>query len=112
MFGHPQSSMVKAPSATSTTSSSAQDFCAEIAEVYSAGSPLPDMSPTDMHLPTDADALCTCPRTQEGVPEAISTLIDAGMRVWMITGDKQETAINIGISAVRTFRHSCVLCSC
>ena len=39
---------------------------------------------------------------QEGVPEAISTLIDAGMRVWMITGDKQETAINIGISAVCT----------
>ena len=35
---------------------------------------------------------------QEGVPDAIAALIEAGMRVWMITGDKQETAINIGIS--------------
>ncbi len=35
---------------------------------------------------------------QEGVPEAIAALIEGGMRVWMITGDKQETAINIGIS--------------
>ena len=35
---------------------------------------------------------------QEGVPDAISALIEGGMRVWMITGDKQETAINIGIS--------------
>jgi magnesium-transporting ATPase (P-type) len=45
------------------------------------------------------------------VPEAISTLIDAGMRVWMITGDKQETAINIGISAVCGFvhGHNCML---
>ena len=49
------------------------------------------------------------PCTQEGVPEAISTLIDAGMRVWMITGDKQETAINIGISAVRNFHRYCML---
>jgi len=30
---------------------------------------------------------------QEGVPEAIATLIEGGMRVWMITGDKQETAV-------------------
>lgn len=29
---------------------------------------------------------------------AINTLLEAGMRVWMITGDKQETAINIGVS--------------
>lgn len=35
---------------------------------------------------------------QEGVPDAIAALIEAGLRVWMITGDKQETAINIGIS--------------
>ena len=38
------------------------------------------------------------PVVQDGVPEAIQTLIEGGMRVWMITGDKQETAINIGIS--------------
>jgi magnesium-transporting ATPase (P-type) len=35
---------------------------------------------------------------QDGVPKAIRTLIRSGMRVWMITGDKQETAVNIGIS--------------
>lgn len=38
------------------------------------------------------------PIVQDGVPEAIRTLIDGGMRVWMITGDKQETAVNIGVS--------------
>ena len=31
-------------------------------------------------------------------PQAIQTLLDADIKVWMITGDKQETAINIGIS--------------
>ena len=37
-------------------------------------------------------------RLQDGVPEAIHTLLDAGIRVWMITGDKRETAINIAVS--------------
>mmetsp|Transcript_7725 Transcript_7725/g.28487 ORF Transcript_7725/g.28487 Transcript_7725/m.28487 type:complete len:1174 (-) Transcript_7725:136-3657(-) len=37
-------------------------------------------------------------RLQDGVPEAITGLLEAGINVWMITGDKQETAINIGIS--------------
>lgn len=37
-------------------------------------------------------------KLQDGVPEAIETLRLAGMKVWMITGDKMETAINIGIS--------------
>lgn len=40
-----------------------------------------------------------CYGVQEGVPEAIETLIQGGMKVWMITGDKQETAINIAVSA-------------
>ena len=35
---------------------------------------------------------------QEGVPAAIATLLAASIRVWVITGDKQETAINIAIS--------------
>jgi P-type E1-E2 ATPase len=35
---------------------------------------------------------------QDGVPAAIQTLLDAGIRVWMITGDKQETAVNIAVS--------------
>lgn len=32
------------------------------------------------------------------MPAAIQTLLDAGIRVWMITGDKQETAVNIAVS--------------
>ena len=32
----------------------------------------------------------------QGVPEAISSLRRAGMKVWILTGDKQETAVNIG----------------
>ncbi|EFA81830.1 hypothetical protein PPL_05062 [Heterostelium album PN500] len=37
-------------------------------------------------------------RLQDRVPETIARLSDADIRIWMITGDKQETAINIGIS--------------
>ncbi|XP_047422990.1 phospholipid-transporting ATPase VD [Sciurus carolinensis] len=34
-------------------------------------------------------------RLQEGVPESIEALHRAGIKIWMLTGDKQETAINI-----------------
>ena len=37
-------------------------------------------------------------KLQDGVPEAIDTLLESGIRVWMITGDKQETAVNIAVS--------------
>jgi len=37
-------------------------------------------------------------KLQDGVPAAIATLLTAGIRVWMITGDKQETAVNISVS--------------
>ncbi|KAH7433506.1 hypothetical protein KP509_07G072400 [Ceratopteris richardii] len=37
-------------------------------------------------------------KLQVGVPETISGLKDAGIKVWMLTGDKQETAISIGFS--------------
>ncbi|XP_017784427.1 PREDICTED: probable phospholipid-transporting ATPase IA isoform X2 [Nicrophorus vespilloides] len=37
-------------------------------------------------------------KLQEGVPEAIATLLKADINVWVLTGDKQETAINIGYS--------------
>ncbi|XP_026564725.1 phospholipid-transporting ATPase IB isoform X4 [Pseudonaja textilis] len=37
-------------------------------------------------------------RLQAGVPETISTLIKAEIKIWVLTGDKQETAINIGYS--------------
>lgn len=40
-------------------------------------------------------------KLQDGVPDAIATLIEAGLKVWVLTGDKEETAINIG--------HSCKL---
>ncbi|OLY81337.1 putative phospholipid-transporting ATPase 5 [Smittium mucronatum] len=37
-------------------------------------------------------------RLQEGVPETIEALRKAGIHVWMLTGDKIETAINIAKS--------------
>ncbi|KAI0060491.1 calcium transporting ATPase [Artomyces pyxidatus] len=37
-------------------------------------------------------------KLQEGVPDAIHTLQQAGIKVWVLTGDRQETAINIGMS--------------
>jgi phospholipid-transporting ATPase len=40
-------------------------------------------------------------KLQEGVPFTIDTLLKAGIHIWVLTGDKQETAINIG--------HSCKL---
>uniref|UniRef100_A0A2P2MFY6 Phospholipid-transporting ATPase n=1 Tax=Rhizophora mucronata TaxID=61149 RepID=A0A2P2MFY6_RHIMU len=38
-------------------------------------------------------------KLQQGVPEAIETLRTAGIKVWVLTGDKQETAISIGYSS-------------
>ncbi|KAK2868944.1 hypothetical protein Q7C36_000815 [Tachysurus vachellii] len=35
-------------------------------------------------------------RLQEGVPETISSLRRAGVKVWVLTGDKTETAVNVG----------------
>ena len=37
-------------------------------------------------------------KLQDGVPETIHTLQTAGIKVWVLTGDRQETAINIGMS--------------
>eukprot|EP00002_Diphylleia_rotans_P008232 TRINITY_DN1796_c0_g1_i6.p1 TRINITY_DN1796_c0_g1~~TRINITY_DN1796_c0_g1_i6.p1 ORF type:complete len:2039 (+),score=319.04 TRINITY_DN1796_c0_g1_i6:175-6291(+) len=37
-------------------------------------------------------------RLQDLVPDTIQTLMRAGIRVWMLTGDKQETAMNIAYS--------------
>ncbi|XP_028774720.1 phospholipid-transporting ATPase 1 isoform X1 [Neltuma alba] len=37
-------------------------------------------------------------KLQEGVPETIESLRQAGIKVWVLTGDKQETAISIGLS--------------
>ncbi|KAI1322811.1 phospholipid-translocating P-type ATPase [Xylariaceae sp. FL0255] len=38
-------------------------------------------------------------RLQDGVPETIHTLQEANIKVWVLTGDRQETAINIGMSS-------------
>ncbi|KAG9144257.1 hypothetical protein Leryth_023513 [Lithospermum erythrorhizon] len=37
-------------------------------------------------------------KLQEGVPETIESLCQAGIKVWVLTGDKQETAISIARS--------------
>lgn len=37
-------------------------------------------------------------RLQDGVPDAIALLAAAGIKLWVLTGDKVETAINIGFS--------------
>lgn len=37
-------------------------------------------------------------RLQDGVPETIAVLAEAGIKLWVLTGDKVETAINIGFS--------------
>nr|XP_019046460.1 phospholipid-transporting ATPase [Kwoniella bestiolae CBS 10118]OCF25390.1 phospholipid-transporting ATPase [Kwoniella bestiolae CBS 10118] len=37
-------------------------------------------------------------KLQDGVPDAIHTLQQAGIKIWVLTGDRQETAINIGLS--------------
>ncbi|KAG2220443.1 hypothetical protein INT45_004185 [Circinella minor] len=37
-------------------------------------------------------------KLQEGVPETIAELAQSGIRLWVLTGDKTETAINIGFA--------------
>lgn len=37
-------------------------------------------------------------KLQDGVPNTIANLIMAGIKIWVLTGDKQETAVNIGYS--------------
>ncbi|KAJ3323831.1 hypothetical protein HDV06_001201 [Boothiomyces sp. JEL0866] len=37
-------------------------------------------------------------KLQDGVPDTIYNLLEAGIRMWVLTGDRQDTAINIGIS--------------
>lgn len=37
-------------------------------------------------------------KLQERVPEVLSLFVEAGIKVWMLTGDKMETAESIGLS--------------
>ncbi|XP_026581882.1 phospholipid-transporting ATPase ID-like, partial [Pseudonaja textilis] len=37
-------------------------------------------------------------KLQQGVPETLALLSLANIKIWVLTGDKQETAVNIGYS--------------
>lgn len=53
-------------------------------------------------LEKDMELLCLTgveDRLQDGVPMALKGLQDAGIRIWMLTGDKMETAINVAKSS-------------
>ena len=36
---------------------------------------------------------------QDNVPETLAKLREAGMKTWILTGDKEETAVNIGFAS-------------
>lgn len=38
-------------------------------------------------------------KLQDGVPETIYDLLKAGIKMWVLTGDKEETAVSIGFSS-------------
>ncbi|KAI9099801.1 hypothetical protein DFS34DRAFT_507698 [Phlyctochytrium arcticum] len=51
-------------------------------------------------------------KLQEGVPDTIHTLAQAGIKIWVLTGDRQETAINIGYSCkLLTVETSLIVCN-
>jgi len=37
-------------------------------------------------------------KLQDGVPDCIANIVKAGVNIWMLTGDKEETAINIAVA--------------
>ncbi|KAG5457226.1 MAG: phospholipid-transporting ATPase 1, partial [Olpidium bornovanus] len=51
-------------------------------------------------------------KLQDGVPETIHTLAQAGIKIWVLTGDRQETAINIGYSCKLIMEdYSLIICN-
>ncbi|KAJ3190997.1 hypothetical protein HK101_008184 [Irineochytrium annulatum] len=51
-------------------------------------------------------------KLQDGVPDTIHTLATAGIKLWVLTGDRQETAINIGYSCkLLTEEMSLIVCN-
>ncbi|RKP34901.1 hypothetical protein BJ085DRAFT_14693 [Dimargaris cristalligena] len=53
-------------------------------------------------IETDLELLgCTAieDRLQDQVPETIEYLLRCGIKIWLLTGDKQETAVKIGMSS-------------
>lgn len=54
-----------------------------------------DLIETNLEL---AGATAVEDKLQRGVPDSIDKLVRANIKVWMLTGDKRETAMNIGQS--------------
>ncbi|KAM7513772.1 hypothetical protein LguiA_003355 [Lonicera macranthoides] len=54
-----------------------------------------DMIEGELHL---VGATAVEDKLQKGVPQCIDKLAQAGLKIWVLTGDKMETAINIGFS--------------
>ena len=91
-------------------------FNAWLKEYHAACASLDEIRLRDQHLPNKIDALmdevehafgaglailgatAIEDRLQDGVPEAVHDLALAGIKIWVLTGDKQETAINIGVA--------------
>ncbi|KIJ40687.1 hypothetical protein M422DRAFT_32137 [Sphaerobolus stellatus SS14] len=76
----------------------AQAYAAAAATVNGRGEALDkaaEMIERDMFL---LGATAIEDKLQEGVPDAIHTMQSAGIKIWVLTGDRQETAINIGLS--------------
>uniref|UniRef100_A0A6I8PPW6 Phospholipid-transporting ATPase n=1 Tax=Ornithorhynchus anatinus TaxID=9258 RepID=A0A6I8PPW6_ORNAN len=66
---------------------------------------------TAQHLETELTLLGATgieDRLQDGVPDTIAALKEAGIRVWVLTGDKQETAVNIAYSCKLLDPKDCV----
>lgn len=64
------------------------------------------------HIETDLELLGATAiedKLQEGVPEAIQKIRRAGIKMWMLTGDKRETAINIGYACKLIYDYSTVV---
>ncbi|GFZ16181.1 autoinhibited Ca2+/ATPase II [Actinidia rufa] len=59
------------------------------------GSPLPNGLEADKDTAKDTTVE---DKLQNGVPECIDKLAQAGIKIWVLTGDKMETAINIGFA--------------
>lgn len=53
------------------------------------------MPPLMLNHPPPTGATGIEDRLQDGVPETIASLRRAGLQIWVLTGDKQETAVNI-----------------
>ena len=55
---------------------------------------------THTHMHTTTRCRCTAieDKLQEGVPDCIKILAAAGIKLWVLTGDKMETAINIAFA--------------